>query len=228
MYAHGDYIPVLGYHIRLFNNPFILISHNSDYNIVDDITTQNIVNCPKLIKWYGQNVGYINPKISFLPIGIANRKWPHGDPSFFENIQFEQKTKKTKNVFMNFQTHTNYDKRIVCYNIMISKGVTFLPQVEPKQNIERMKSYKFCICPDGNGYDTHQLWEALYFQCVPILLRSKYSEIVQKETGLPMILLDSWNDFNIDELPDYNSINFTNGKEYLSLEFHKKRILSTI
>lgn len=223
IYAHGHNIQILSSYIHIFLNPFVLITHNSDQNVIDNPITQNISSCPKLIQWYAQNVGYENPKISFLPIGIANRMWSHGNPSIFENLK---DVKKTDNIFMNFLIQTNFVKRNSCLKILTNKGIPFLPQVEPRENIERMKKYKFCICPEGNGFDTHRLWEALYVKCVPILLRSGFTEIIQKETGLPMILLKSWNDLDIDKLPSYNIFDFETGKKYLSIEHHINKILS--
>ena len=224
VYCHGHYIPILSLYIHLLSNPFVLITHNSDYNIIDSNITQNIVNYPKLIMWYGQNIGYEHDKISFLPIGIANRMWEHGNPDIFDNMK---DIRKTKNIFMNFLIYTNFEKRQLCSNTLIAKNIPFLPQVTSRNNIQRMKSYKFCICPDGNGFDTHRLWEAYYVKCVPILLKSTFSDMVRKETGLPMILLNSWDELDIDKLPNYNEFDFTIKSEYLSFEFYKNKILFT-
>jgi hypothetical protein len=219
IYCHGHCIEYLSTKIYSMNHPFVLITHNSDYNITDNKFTRMIVECPNLIKWYGQNVGVSHEKIHFLPIGIANRMWEHGNPAIFENMRHVE---KTENVFMNFMIQTNRDKRTICYDAMVAKNVPVLPRVSPAENINIMKRYKFCICPDGNGFDTHRLWEAFYVKCVPILLRTPFSEIVKKQSGLPMILLDSWDDFDFDSLPDYNTFNFDS--PYLSLEFFKKMI----
>lgn len=224
IYCHGHNMSILSMYINLLNNPFILITHNSDCNIIDNNISRKILNCRKLVKWYGQNVGHHHNKLHFLPIGIANRMWSHGNPTIFENIK---DIVKTRDVFMNFLVDTNYAKRIICREIMISKNVPFLPRVKCYENIEIMKSYRFCICPEGNGFDTHRLWEAFYVKCVPILLRSTFSEIIKKNTGLPMILLNSWDEFDINKLPNYNQFDFTN-LQFLSSEFYKNKILTTI
>ena len=37
-----------------------------------------------------------------------------------------------------------------------------------------------------------------------------------------MVLLDNWDDFNLDELPDYHSFDFEKCSQYLNIEFYKE------
>ena len=222
IYCHGHYIPILSSYGYRLNNPFILITHNSDYNIIDDSVTRNITSNPKLIKWFGQNVGYKHDKISFIPIGIANRMWPHG--RIFDMVEIKMQKPKNNMVFMNFCIDTNHEKRQNCYNTLVSKNVEFLPNVTCAENLDRMKTYKFCICPEGNGFDTHRLWEALFFKCIPILIKNTFSEIVSNTTKLPMILLNSWDEFDISLLPEYSSFDFITSRKYLSLNYYTDNI----
>ena len=97
------------------------------------------------------------------------------------------------------------------------KGIPFLPTVSPESNIQRLQTYKYCICPEGNGLDTHRLWEAYYVKTIPILLRTTFSTNIKQVTNLPMILLNSWDDFDYNLLPEYDESYFTINK-YLYLE----------
>lgn len=218
LYCFGHRLNELSLHIHKFKNPFILISHNSDYNITNCQSIKNILKCPNLIKLYGQNVNYSHEKIKFLPIGMANRMWEHGNPALFENIVLKKKTKK---VYMNFKIETNILARELCHKVLRSK-IHFLPFVEPRCNILTLQKYEFSICPEGNGLDTHRFWESLYVKTVPILLKSIFSENIKNKTGLPMILLDNWTDLNVEELPDYNTFNFEPCNTYLSMKYYTK------
>ena len=71
--------------IKFFKNKFILITHNSDGDITDNPEIQTILNCPNLDKWYAQNICFDNSKLFFLPIGIANSQWSHGNIEIFNN-----------------------------------------------------------------------------------------------------------------------------------------------
>lgn len=224
LFCYGHRIDELSLHLHKLKNPFILISHNSDFNITNCCSTHKILECNNLIKWFGQNVDYEHDKIHFLPIGIANRMWEHGNLNIFKALS---KIYKDKNIYMSFKVSTNSDARNLCLKLL-SPMIEFLPIIEPQENIHLLKRYKFCICPDGNGLDTHRLWEALYVKTVPILLRSKFSENIQKTTKLPMILLNSWNDLDPDNLPNYNTFDFTIGKRYLSLQYYKQLVQETL
>ena len=35
--------------------------------------------------------------------------------------------------------------------------------------------YMYVVCPEGNGIDTHRLWEALYLRTIPIMQKNKIS-----------------------------------------------------
>lgn len=124
---------------------------------------------------------------------------------------------------MSFNIQTSREARELCYNELHTK-IEFLPIVTPECNIQRLREYKYCICPQGNGIDTHRLWEALYLGVVPILLRNTFTENIQKTMHLPLILLDSWNDLNLVDVPDYNSFNFNICNKYLSMEYYSKLI----
>jgi hypothetical protein len=174
--------------------------------------------------WFAQNVKHTHDKIHFLPIGIANQMWEHGNLSIFKNLKF---VKKDRNVYMCFKESTNFEVRSSCLNLL-NPTIEFLPMIEPHKNIQLLQRYKFCICPEGNGVDTHRLWEALYVKTVPLLLRSKFSENIQKTTKLPMILFNSWEELDVDNLPDYKSFNFDVGRKYLSLRYYQSLIKSVM
>jgi hypothetical protein len=147
--------------------------------------------------------------------------WEHGNNLWFENTT---DSNKEKLVYMNFNIETNYELRTNCLNILINK-LDFLPIISPFENIQLLKKYKFSICPEGNGLDTHRLWESLYVKTVPILIKNVFSENIKNVTNLPMILLDRWEDLDIENLPDYNTFDFEIGKRFLSFDFYKTTIL---
>jgi hypothetical protein len=212
IFCYGHNIENFAAVINTFANPFTLITHNSDQNVNDSPATNHILNNKNLVRWYAQNVNYRHPKLFFVPIGIANSMWPHGNLSMFESVVFD----KPNEVYMNFEMATNHYKRYTCF-VALSDKVEFLPKMDPQSNLMRMAKYKYCVCPEGNGLDTHRLWEAYYMRVVPILLRSTHTEILREQSGLPMILLDSWDNFDVAKLPPYESFDFEAGSHYLDI-----------
>lgn len=222
VFCYTHRIDILSDKIQFFNNNFILITHNSDKNITyNDRYVERIYNCNKLIKWYTQNLCIEHHKISFLPIGIANNQWEHG--SMFMNFYNNYKNTnniKIKHIYFLFDMSTNIEKRKQCYDSIINK-VPFLNKIQPYDNYNRLSEYEFCICPEGNGIDTHRFWEALYLKCIPIVIKNPLTEIIHKSTNLPMILLNTWDELDVNTLPVYTSFDFVNCSHYLDINFYK-------
>jgi hypothetical protein len=206
--------------IHLFKNNFVLITHNSDGEIRYEPEILNILNCPKLDKWYAQNMCINHEKLHFLPIGIANSQWSHGNINIFSNEAIIQNSSnKTKNIYFNFNINTNKDKRDKCYESLKNKLI-WLDNVSPSENMIRLSQYKFCICPQGNGVDTHRLWEALYLKTVPIVIKSEFTNILQKN-NVPLVILDSWDDLDETKLNydiyDFNNDHFVKISDYYKI-----------
>ena len=228
IFCYGHRIQLFAEKLRYLKNPFILLTHNSDQNILENTNSVFIIlNSHLLQKWYAQNVGFIHVKIEFLPIGMANNMWAHGNLNFFRNSPNITKlfAKKTKKTFMNFNISTNREKRQACYNILSNK-IPFLPMIGPYENLKRLSEYEFCICPEGNGFDTHRFWEALYLQCIPIVITNPLIEVIRQTTNIPMVILPSWSDYNKSALDysDYVHLFNDNYFDEISVEAYRKKI----
>jgi hypothetical protein len=176
-------------------NPCVLVSHNEDNNITD--TYMDILNCPKINKWFAQNIMIRHPKLHMLPIGIANAMWVHGNIDNFISVQ-RMNLPKLNDIYFYFTVETNQKEREMCKNILVHKGLTFGDHRGHLNYLVDLSTHKFAISPPGNGIDCHRIWECYYLKVIPVLLRSTFTEIVSEV--LPCILLDTWEDF------DYNSI----------------------
>ena len=125
---------------------------------------------------------------------MQDQQWEHGINfyKFYKTLNNDtNNTKlitKTKNIYFWFNIDTNKSKRNICYNSIIKK-IPFLNKINSTENFQRLSEYKYCICPEGNGVDTHRFWEALYLKCVPIVINSTFINIIKKNTNLPMIIL---------------------------------------
>jgi len=186
--------------IKHFKNPFILITHNSDCIVSNSEITRYLLNTPTLKRWYTQNLTVSQEKLRVLPIGMANDQWSHGNTlKIMENLY----NSKTKKVYFNFTIATNESKRRECYEKLYHK-LPIEPTVSPSEYHTLLAQYEFCICPEGNGVDTHRLWEALYLKCIPIVLQSSHIDILRTQLNIPMVILDLWDDLDISKL-DYSS-----------------------
>jgi hypothetical protein len=218
IYCYGNTLNNLYNKIDNFMNNFILISGNNDEEITEQ-KYKKIADHPKIIKWYAQNVCFKHEKLEPFTIGLANEMWEHGYSQKFLDI-YKQKYEKTNDVYFNFNINTHYSRN-ECYD-KLKDYYEFLQYMNPIENFKRLSSYKFCICPRGNGIDTHRLAECWYLKVVPIVLKNEYIDIIKNSNSLPIIILNDW-----DELKDmklnYNDYHF-NYDKYIDFNYYKKII----
>lgn len=221
IFCYTHRLPILSHKINFFRNNFILVSHNSDYNVILNDEIKTILECPKLIKFYCQNLCFFNEKINLLPIGIANSMWPHSilnNPNIY-NIVIN--SHKNNNIFFNFSIETKYFERMICYESLKNK-INWIKNESPEKYIINLSTYKFCICPEGNGVDTHRLWECLYLKVVPIVINNEFTRILLRY-NIPLHVINTWNELDILKL-DYNLYDFNNENLKKILYFNENYI----
>lgn len=208
-------------HIHKFQNRFILVSHNSDYNIDESYAT--FADNPMVIHWFAQNLNIRHPKISMIPIGVANIMWNHGKRELFQNLPKIEFSKKENLVYFEFTVCTNNSKRQICKDI-ISKHFTFGNRLSSIEYLNKLANSKFIISPEGNGIDCHRIWETLLVGSVPVVLRSIFSEELAKE--FPILIVNSWEevtpDFLESNIPRFSDIKWPIKK--LDIEYYKNKI----
>jgi hypothetical protein len=194
--------------ICFFQNKFVLMTHNSDGGVE---SFHPLLSSPKLVKWYAQNITVFHPKIVPLPIGIANEQWAHGE-QFLNFMRTHQSAPfpKTEDVYFHFSIGTNEGARRPCHDSLLARGIPFLPSLSPTDNLNRLATYRYCVCPPGNGIDTHRFWEALYVHCVPIVVDSPWTRVLRYHyPDLPVVVLSAWNELDLSRLPQYDTFDFT-------------------
>ena len=198
-----------------FKNPFTLILHNNDSPFGDDeLKYFDIPNCKRI---YAQNVTTYDNRVVPLPIGLGNDCWEWGDLSIWENVE----VKKERNDFMYFNFEIEGGcrdvKRPDCYESISSQGIEWLETIPQKDYVEKLSTYQFSVCPEGNGIDTHRLWESLYLKVIPIVDKSPMTEHFSK--WFPMVLIDDWKTFDVNSVKGtYNNYTWEN---YNLLDFNK-------
>ncbi len=205
IYTYNDDLYLFKEKIVFLKNPFVLISHNSDKIIFNNDIYNYIANNEKIIKWYTQNLLFNHPKVFIIPIGIANSQWLHGNLNYISTAlnNIENKTNK---IYFNFSINTNANKRTDCF----LKLKDFLEISEKKQQSDYfnyLASFRFAICPEGNGIDSHRIWECYYLKVIPIVIDNLFIRKIKSKYNLPMIILNDWYELRNIKL-EYN--NFDN------------------
>ena len=98
-----------------------------------------------------------------------------------------------------------------------------------KTYIKELSNYSFNLCPEGNNFESHRIWESLIFKTTPVVINNTVNQNFYN-MGIPLIMLDSWNDLVDLEIKDLQKINKKNlDKNYeifVNLNFWKSQIIS--
>ena len=203
-------------------HPIKLISHNTDYPV--DSKYIQYLDDDKIIKWYAQNAILDHPKLVPVPIGIANKQWPHGNIDNFMHV-LKLGNKKENIVYKNFDIGTNYSIRTRVNQITNQNGIFMDRSYPHTEYLQRVAKSLFVISPPGNGIDCHRIWEALYLGTVPIVERSS---AFRNFTDLPILFIDRWEDVTIDfvkaQIPYFYNHKFDLTK--ITMPYWKSEILN--
>jgi hypothetical protein len=218
IFCYSNRILELATKINSFNNNCVIIFGNSDENITYD-KCKDFIKSSKIIHIYCQNLLFSHKKISVLPIGLANSQWAHGNTDFFLKLNKDNLSNiKDKYIFCSFKIETNSSKRRSCH-LFAEKNMIENKKLSHETYLTELSKHKFSLCPEGNGVDTHRFWESVLVKTVPIMVRSVFTEFLHS-TGLPCVLIDSWDTFTIDMIPEYSTFVFNNENNTL-LSFKK-------
>tara|TARA_A100001015_G_C15025536_1_gene730292 strand:+ start:628 stop:1497 length:870 start_codon:yes stop_codon:yes gene_type:complete len=171
-------------------NRYILITHNSDREISNKEI--NLAD-EKIIKWFAQNLTVSsNENIFFLPIGLENlRRLKHGRKKWFKKRTY----KKSKYILSSFNKLTNFGERSGIAKNLDNNLIEFKEYPSTSSYFNDLIEFKFVICPPGNGFDTHRVWESLILRTVPIHKLNKFTSIL-KNNGVPGLYIQNWEDLN--------------------------------
>lgn len=214
------------------DSEYILITHNSDIPIENsDLSYLD----EKIIHWFGMKLNVeMDQFISPLPSGLENKRYlQNGLVKNFKKVldsdKFDANSKINK-VFCSFSEHTNLKVRKPLMKIAKEKGDVVIKKFEiPYEYLNELSKYKYNLCPEGNNFESHRIWESLLFNCTPIVVENKVNRNFFN-LGVPMVMLKSWDEFKDLSINDLDEINESNKnknfKEFVSFDYWEKQILS--
>ena len=177
-------------------NASVVICGNSDFEF--HILPEMIP--PSVKALFLQNSFISDNKFVFtLPIGIENLRWGvNGNPRLLKKQIADPDNKILFGPFGNThpvrtQVIKNFKGSELHWDCLPSG------RISPRNYAKIARRYKLIAAVRGNGIDTHRHWESLYRGVIPVTLRDKWSESLQA-TGIPFLLIDSWEEECISNL----------------------------
>lgn len=183
-----------------------LVSGNSDQNFTSNEYFEN-----QSIEFFCQNSAISNlANVKTLPIGIENIRL--GRSGFKKIHQGLSQFKNYDRVLVPPMSPTN-SSRMEVVTIAESHPESFdvvIGLLPTKEYFRIAREYKFIFACEGNGFDTHRLWEILYQNSFPVVLRTNWSETLEW-LDLPILYVNKVLDVTPALLQDFlkNNQHFT-------------------
>ncbi len=209
VFVKGDYLNSFFNEIHPFiKNKYILFSHNSD-EVINAEYEPYIDG--KIIHWFAQNlIENFSDVVSLIPIGLENRWYLKNGK--LSPIRKTKKINQEKDLYILslFNSGTNPERKLINHALE-NNSLVVMPNTKNKLDyLSYIQRSKFNLCPEGNGPDTHRLWESLLFNSIPIMKRNNFSQLLENY-GVPILLVDDWS-----ELENQNELTLN--------KFYKKNI----
>lgn len=195
------------------NEPVILVTDNGDVTLskafgkyICHTSFQEYLSFEKIpqniVKWFGTSLNVKEDVFTLLPLGVL--------PQHFEClIEVANRSKYLRNnlLYCNFGLTSQH--RIELYEKFYGsreENFTSFAKTEWPPNVgwpkyrdfllnfvENLATSKFVLCPSGVGIDTFRLWESMYMGCIPILIKSGFTEHLK---NFPVLIVNDYKEIN--------------------------------
>ena len=168
------------------------------------------------------NVAYNHQDLIPIPLGVTQL---FSKNLLINNFSSIEKDLKINKLYINMQKNTNRTLRgnLKEYFSKFEWVEIDEPNLTLEDYLTKLRKYKFILCPQGNGIDTHRIWESLYAGSTPVVVKNQAHSNLK---NLPIIFVDRFEDLTFEALQEeYEKIKNLNYKE-LDISFWKNKILN--
>lgn len=173
--------------------PFVLVTIESDATMPSH---RAWLDDPTILRWYSWNTAFQHPKLVPLPIGLNEKR---NGPLMRHAMQWRP-VPKMEAVLINFRLDRPWRRQLwdMSANWSFAVRIPYVYGIRSRYSnasayYDLMRRFRYVACPQGLGIDTHRVWEALYLNVTPIVIRTQMTSMY---SGLDVMVLDEW-----DELP---------------------------
>ena len=216
------------YH-QSIKSKYILVTHNSDISIEKE--DLNFLD-DRIKHWFAAKLNVLaSKKLTALPLGLENRRWlKNGLVKNFKS-ELSKNINKNERILCSFNPNTNLMERAPLVDIARNKQeiIDIRNFSKSKTYIKELSNYSFNLCPEGNNFESHRIWESLIFKTTPIVINNIVNQNFYN-MGIPLIMLDNWNDLSNLDINDLKRINKENLEKnyeiFVNFNFWKSQIIS--
>lgn len=138
-----------------------------------------------VIHWFVVNNGiYDNRKVESIPFGIGGSK-PEDVDHFFELSTKYRNNNRIEKLYINFGDSTFERVQLrEWYKQQNFDWVVIKENIPFDEYIEDLCTYKYVLCPNGNGVDCYRTMESIYCGAIPIV---EYGCIMGQFNDFPLL-----------------------------------------
>lgn len=144
---------------------------------------------PYALHIYTINCVIQDPILTTIPIGF-------GDWSLDIIPSIRGSAPRTIDILAGFLVKTNPRARQPCLESMLKDPRAITGITTKQEYYERLCISKYVVCPEGQGHDTHRIYESIYFGAIPVLLKPSVLSHLYKD--MPIVYVDSWDSIELN------------------------------
>ena len=173
----------------------------------------------KILQFLGLPKNGGSPPVSHL-IGLSE----HYESGIPPNLDYS--FLNSQNCYCNFSKkcargtarRNKHNKHLYSKSFITQEGKTLdlKKSMSSQAYTQSLLNHRFCICPEGNGEDSHRHYEALIMKSVPIITTPSNSYCMNR-WGLPSQIREKYNDLPVLYTENYSELS----SEYLDSEYEK-------
>ena len=185
---------------RLAIRPDVVVTGNSDRNFV--VPSPNPLSCRL---WICQNNAMPQREgLQTLPIFLENRKLGRLGRAQFYSAQKRRAIQGPTKVLVPPMSPTNPAR---LQRVREGTGrpdvyAVFRNYLPAGQYMKLLRKFQFVLCLEGNGFENHRIWEALYLGIFPVVIESNWSKSLRK-FGLPIMFIKSIEEVTMSRLHEF-------------------------
>lgn len=160
-------------------------THSTFNKIPDNIT-----------RWFLVNANIDDPRVIYLPLGLYHEGATEVI-SHLGNLPAKQNL-----LYLNWTNYTLERVHLKQYFRQFPWAIVDDSRRPFKEFLLNIASFKYILCPEGNGLDSHRIWESLYLGCVPIMIKSRFA-FKMAETFPAIMIVNDWSDITESLLQTY-------------------------
>ena len=197
------------------SQPFVLVTHASDMAVPTDFAREwmrvESGGAKRIAYWFALNVANDHPDVmTSIPLGMLGPGWHYGRGPLYAGFFTDEsllgpllRTKlaaflaasekqRRESVIASFSVITNKFERQAAFAGVQTLGIESRSIAFNEWPLA-LRNSSFVFSPQGNGFDTHRLWEVIVSGAVPIVRAGQYDALL---ACLPHVAVVRWEDLD--------------------------------